>query len=448
MMRNVRYLPVALSLMLASAPALAADGDAPAKPAPTGLLPVPDYSGDFWNRSTLTGDWGGTRNDLAKKGVQLTLDWTQYVQSVVDGGRKETTAYGGHADYLLKLDLMQMGLLPGALVTFRAESRYGHTVNGDVGTALPVNTAGFFPLTSPLDDGVEFYITNLNYVQFLSEQFAVILGKVDTLDGDPNEFASGRGKSQFMDSDFIFNSALALRLPYSSLGAGILILPMKGITITSTLVNTTDSSSTTGFEDFGKGYSWSTEADFQYRLGNLPGGMNVGGLYSFAQDFTKLGDRLIFQPGQGLAVPKQHDTWTAYWSMWQYLYVQDPSDLPINLSNGMPDHKGIGFFARLGFADQDTNPIRWSGSLGFGGRGLIPTRDNDIYGIGYYYTRFQPLRLTGLLGIGDESQGFEAFYNLAITPAAHLSFDLQVQNTPLPNIDTAIILGMRLNLSF
>src|SRR5689334_22554866 len=49
MMRNVLYLPVALSLMLASAPALAADADAPAKPAPTGLLPVPDYSGDFWN---------------------------------------------------------------------------------------------------------------------------------------------------------------------------------------------------------------------------------------------------------------------------------------------------------------------------------------------------------------------------------------------------------------
>ena len=31
-------------------------GDAPA--------PTP-YSGDIWNRSTLTGDWGGLRNELA-----------------------------------------------------------------------------------------------------------------------------------------------------------------------------------------------------------------------------------------------------------------------------------------------------------------------------------------------------------------------------------------------
>lgn len=29
------------------------------------------YSGDIWNRSTLTGDWGGLRNQLAEKGVTL-----------------------------------------------------------------------------------------------------------------------------------------------------------------------------------------------------------------------------------------------------------------------------------------------------------------------------------------------------------------------------------------
>jgi len=46
-------------------------------------------------------------------------------------------------------------------------------------------------------------------------------------------------------------------------------------------MNTADSSTTTGFDDFGKGVTWTTEADFQYRLGHLPGGMNLGGLWSF-----------------------------------------------------------------------------------------------------------------------------------------------------------------------
>ena len=31
------------------------------------------YSGDFWHRSTLTGDWGGFRNDLAAKGVTTDI---------------------------------------------------------------------------------------------------------------------------------------------------------------------------------------------------------------------------------------------------------------------------------------------------------------------------------------------------------------------------------------
>ena len=53
----------------------------------------------------------------------------------------------------------------------------------------------------------------------------------------------------------------------------------------------------------------SVETDFQYRLRKLPGGMNLGGLYSFNQDFTKLGGRLIFQPGQELSVEKEDDTW-------------------------------------------------------------------------------------------------------------------------------------------
>ena len=77
-----------------------------------GLLPVPDYSGDFWSQSHLTGDWGGIRNDLANKGIQTEVRWNQTVQSVVDGGRDTGTEYGGSFNYDLNLDLMRMGILP------------------------------------------------------------------------------------------------------------------------------------------------------------------------------------------------------------------------------------------------------------------------------------------------------------------------------------------------
>jgi porin len=431
-----------LSLVLMASPAALAQEEV------QGLLPVPDYGGDFWNRSHLTGDWGGTRTELANKGVQVDVDWTQYVQGVVDGGLDRKTRYGGHVDYLFHLDLMRMGLIPGGLVTFRAESRYGESVNGISGQILPVNTTALFPLTNRLDEDVAIAITDLNYTQFLSEHLAVLVGKLDTLDADLNEFASGRGKSQFMNANFLFNSALALRLPYSTLGAAALWLPTRNITVNASIINSTDFSTDTGFGDFGDGQTVSVEADFQYRLRGLPGGMNVGGLYSFNQDFNQIGGRLIFQPGQELAVEQEDDTWAVYWSAWQYLFVEDPRDEPLDLHNGVPDREGVGVFARFGVADEDTNPVEWSGSFGVGGRGIIPSRDDDVFGVGYYYTRFQETRVGGLLGVKDHGQGFETFYNAAITPASHLTFDLQLADSALPRTDTAVILGGRLNLSF
>jgi porin len=413
-----------------------------------GILPIPAYTGDIWTRAFLTGDWGGTRADWANKGIQFQVDWNQYVQGVVDGGRDETTRYGGNLDYLLHLDLMRMDVLDGALETVRAESRYGHSVNGQAGPILPVNTDALFPITSSLDEDIPITVTDLYYTQFLSETFGVFLGKFDTLGGDPNEFASGRGTSQFMNANFVFNSVTARSTPYSTLGGGVVWMPTPYIAVSSSVYNTEDSSTTTGFDDFDDGTSWATEAKFQYRLGHLAGGQNVGFSYSWNNDFFEIGGRFVFQPGQGIIVPTRDETWFAYWSGWQYLFTDEEVEKPLDPTNGVADLHGIGVFARFGFADESTNPVEWSGSIGLGARGLIPGRLNDSCGIGYFYNDIQTTRLSGILGLIDHSQGFEAYYNIAITPAAALTLDVQVVEAPTNNLDTAVILGARLGLTF
>ena len=50
-------------------------------------FPQGPYSGDLWNRSTLTGDWFGVRNDLAAKGVTVDMSLTQIYQGIVGGGQ-------------------------------------------------------------------------------------------------------------------------------------------------------------------------------------------------------------------------------------------------------------------------------------------------------------------------------------------------------------------------
>lgn len=429
----------------------AAAGASPAQAephTPAGLVPLVDSTGDLWARQRLLGDLGGSRTDWANKGIQFDINFTQIMQSVVDGGVATRTRYGGTLDYNLMFDLHRMGLLPGAIVKVRGESRYGESVNSIAGPLLPVNTDGSFPLTDEQDEDIPITVTTLSYTQFLSEHIGFLVGKFDTIDGDPNEFASGRGTSQFLNGNLVFPTSPILMAPYSTLGAGVIVLPVHGVTISSLVYNITDSSTTSGFSDIGDGAAWLTEAQFQYRLGTLPGGQNVGFGYAFDTEFVDLGGRLLFRPGQGLSPTTTDNTWAAYWSAWQYVWVKETGDAPINLMNGEQDRQGVGLFSRFGFADQDTNPIEWTLSGGVGGKGLIPGRARDTCGVGFFYLSVQPDRLIDRFDVSDHSQGLEAYYNVSITPAANLSFDVQVVDSPLPNADTAVILGMRLGLKF
>ncbi len=341
-----------------------------------------------------------------------------------------------------------MGILPGALVKFRAESRYGDSVNGRTGQILPANLDGLMPLTKSLDNNIGITVTNLNYTQFLSDHIGLTVGKYDTLDGDPNEFAGGRGLSQFMNLNFVLSAPLALIVPYSTLGFGVIVIPNKHLTISSLVLNTADSSTSTGFHDIDDGSTWTTEAQLQYRLGTLPGGANLGFPYAFDNNFAKINCRFSFGRGEGLSASKKDESWAVYMSAWQYLYTEGKVSGPVDLTNGQPDYQGIGLFTCIAFADKDTNVAKFSASVGLGGRGIIPSRDNDTFGIGYFYINLQKTRLSGILGLENSSQGFETFYNLAITPASDLTLDLQVLDSPNPANDTTVILGTRINVRF
>ncbi len=392
------------------------------------------------------GDWGGLRSELATKGITFDIQWTQHAQGVVDGGADTGFGYGATLDYLFEFDLDAMGVLPGAFIKVLAESRYGESVNGDVGSIFPANTDMSFPLKDELDEDIPITITELSFTQFFSPKFGVVLGKFQTLDGDPNEFASGRGRSQFLNSSFVFNPVTAMTVPYSTLGVGVVVLPTPNVTIISMVYNTTDSSTTTGFSDIGDGWTWSTEAQFQYRLGGLPGGQNVAFIYAADNEFLNFNRSSISRKRVVLA--SEDESWAAYWSGWQYLYTPDEVPDRIDVTDGRADLRGIGVFARFGFADEDTNPIAWSLSAGLGGRGMLPGRDEDTFGLGFAYADIDRSAITSAFGFDDQAYGVEAYYNIAISPGVSLTLDAQVVNPVLDDFDTATILGARLNIRF
>ena len=130
-------------------------GDAPA---------ATPYSGDIWTRSTLSGDWGGLRNELAAKGVTLDMSITQVGQGVVGGGKNGAWEYGGRGDLILNLDSGKLGLWPGGFFNFEMEGNWASAVNAKTGALMPVNSSQTFPLPP----GDMFGVSAWNFTQFLS----------------------------------------------------------------------------------------------------------------------------------------------------------------------------------------------------------------------------------------------------------------------------------------
>ena len=55
-----------------------------------------------------------------------------------------------------------------------------------------------------------------------------------------------------------------------------------------------------------------------------------------------------------------------------------------------------------------------------------------------------------VLGRGAHAfeHAFEAFYNFAVTPAAHVSLDLEVIHSAFPSVDLATVIGTRFQFDF
>lgn len=434
----------------------AEDVQAEAAAAQTGILPIPDYSGEFTSRSYLTGDWGGARTDLANKGLQFDLDSVSWADGFVDGGRRDDTRFGGNLTFDLKWDLMRAGILPGALITMRAESRWGNSGNFATGQITPPNTAALTPTNySAPDDGYNFSVTQLNYTQFLSEKIGLVIGKLDLFgEGDTNEFAGGRGKTQFMNWSLSYGTP-TLVIPASTLGVGTVIIPNENTFITALLTSGTECVDSNCFDDLDdQGKVAVGSVAYQYNMNGLPGGVTGQAAYLLDQDFAEL-DSLSFSfrealKGGSISAGFDRGTKDSSWlvggSFWQYVSVKGAKPQgPLNLTNRIPDLKGWGVFGRLYFADKDTNPWKTSVALGVGGRGIFESRPDDLFGIGYYYNDQSKTLFDEKI---DDGQGAEAFYNFAITPAIRLSANLQYIKPVNPRVDDTTLLSARLQFKF
>jgi porin len=402
--------------------------------------PEPSLDGDFWNRPKLTGSWGGWRDDWAAHGVTLDLDATETLQGVISGGIPQTGTTAGStlsSEALLSVDTGKAGLWQGGFLKLRIEDRTGESALARAGTVSPVYAQSLFP-AAPGDANKDvFGLTELNYTQFFSPQFAVLGGLLNTLDGDDNPIAGNfRRNETFLNGAMLASLVALSSTPSVTLGGGALWLPTPTVAGAFLVYNSQESATLDPFAH-GQGTTFATSWTVKHTLWDRPGGQLFGAVYAIDKSQTDIAaDPRVFIANlitAGTVPSTTKDTWALYYNAYQYVSGNE--------------QRGWGPFLRAGISDGNPNPIKYDVSVGLGGKGTFFDRDNDRWGVGYYHLGMSDAGLLAGLHIGDED-GAEAFYNLAITPALHLTFDTQLVSSARPRQQTAGIFATRLRADF
>lgn len=435
----------------------------------------PTWGGEWESRLRATGDWGGVRDEMGKKGVVLDADMFLLPGGVLTGGNKTNAEFWGNVDYSLDVDTDKLGLWPGGFFKFEGVSAFGNSLSNDVGAFVPSNVAYLYP---EFDEPASA-LMGASFTQFFSPKFGVMMGKMNLFDFTPTEFY-GNYRTQFMNTALNFSMAYSM-VPMSAFGGGIMLLPTKDTTIVAMALS---SNGTPTDNDIGKAFDDGTTvvaaANVKIKPFGLVGHQGITGVwsdktrFSLDQDPSNIGRALLNEryprlgsPGPilerilakffpGLLDPvkpanRKDNTWSVIYSFDQYLWQPDGDS-----------KRGIGLFFSFGATDGNPNPIQYSYLMGIGGKGVFNGRPNDSFGVGWARTQFSdqfvPL-LRERLGLGlDHEDAIELYYTAAITPWLNLSPNLQVinsgmnklldQNGGLKDVDTAVEASLRMNILF
>ena len=402
-------------------------------------------SDEIFSPPGITGDWGGARTWLSDHGVELSVDLTQGVQSVMDGGFDEQTEYLGSSQVILDLDTEKLGLWPGGFVRVAGEGRFGSDVVADAGTLSPVKNDALFPADPDRTGKDLFAMTEMTATQFLAPWVGVYAGLVNTTSGDANDYAGyARSSEYFQNASFLFSMVSSRIVPSVALGGGAVVIPFDWLVGSFTFIGSEETSGSDPF-DVSNAVTFVTEWTANHEILKLPVRHVVSFGVGFNNDFYRLGElpRVGSPPGEPpqLKFSTKDESWAA-WYNGQIDAWTHPED----------EERKAGFFFRFGYADDETNPIEWNLAAGFGATGAFDLRPRDRFGIGVYHLETSNKFPIPAFGIHDET-GYEIFYNAELMKGVELTADLQyidsafgkgplVTETP----DNAWVGGLRLRI--
>jgi porin len=385
----------------------------------------------------LTGNWFGARDSLFDNGIDLRTDLSQFYQGTTSGGLRQTFPYGLKFDYFGTIEAEKLLGWEGLFINLHGESRFGESINGDVGSLVPSN----FALEFPKPTGSASALTNMQIEQFLGPDFVVTFGKLNAADGvNIHPFLGGNGINRFMNEAFVLSPIYGRTIPYSTPGAGFSYLRDLDPIFTFLVLDSNGRPDTSGFSHmFSNGATLFGHLRVPVTPFGLPGHQSLEGAYTSGRFSPFSPDDYIILGQPGNPATRRSGSWVVTYGFDQFLFVDDATPT-----------KGWGIFGNISLADQATNPVHWFLNLGAGGTSPLPGRTADSWGVGYYYLATSNVlreTLRPASPIGNE-QGFELYYNAALTSWFTLTADIQAIDPAQSDARSTFLLGLRARIDF
>jgi len=395
-----------------------------------------NHAGHWCERETLTNDWFGLGERLSSRGITAGLSLTQVYQLNLKGGlstHRRAGRYAGSYDLELEFDLQKLLNLAGASIYISAEGSFSDGLDGS-------SVGSIFGLNADAAGDRSIDLTQFYYEQaLLGERLRIRVGKLDLSGGfdcrgcpvafDCNAFANDE-TAQFLNGALVNNPTIPF--PDNGLGIVAYLEPLDGFYLAAGVADAQADKRETGlnttFHDedyFFSIFEMGIAPQIPSRNGPLQGTYRIGFWYD-PQDKDYL-------DGSGT----KRDDVGLYLSFDQMIRRE---------SDRADDDQGLGVFARYGLADEDVNEVKCFWSLGAQYKGLIPSRDNDVLGLGAAQGS-----LSEAAGLSSWNETvLESYYNIEITPWLHISPSVQYIANPSAGEtkDDAVVVGFRAQMSF
>ena len=392
-----------------------------------------DFAKPWWQWEHATGDWGGGRPWLDDHGITLEIGYAADFFYNMRGGLNTSGAdqYRGLLGIGLTLDTEKIGLWENGTAFISMFENHGTDITErHLGDLQALNNSDA-PNRTRL---YEFWYEHA----LLDGALRVRLGKMDV----NADFAVPDYGGEFVHSSAGFSPTIPMPTwPDPALGIALFVEPVEWLYLRAGVYDAQGSGTRGGFDTT---FHAPDDSFTIYELGlspklslfgqrELPGTYRVGGFYHSGEwDMYRndLGGRLPGRTHRGNS--------GLYLVFDQLLYKERPDD--------EEDEQGLGAFFQFSWVPSAYNEITQHYGGGFQYVGLIPKRDDDVFGIGLHH-----VSLSGRVQSLEErysETAIEMFYKYQLTEFMSLKPDLHYIVNPGGDGRDAIVAGLRVEISF